>query len=191
MDVIEALDKFVEKLYTNPSKENALNSVRYAQAFHSFDVYGPIPIAYRDRLLECGIYCKVEEQENWANCINALLQSMVEMSDEDWLYEAEIFDSTKDVLKTMSGDFSWDEVNEMVLKQNHSSDSLSCMSQLLLTFAPDGLAFVDNVVKPTGLLRVPGKLKNLYNTAKKEEMILKRKEASRFLKVIRNENFNS
>lgn len=191
MNVEEAVDKYVERLCNNPTKEVALRSIRKAQILRFIDIFGSFSIAYRDKLQKYAIYCKAEEQEHWCNYVKELFGEMLQLDDEEWLYQAGVLESTGEVLEIMSGDFNWDELREIVGKQEHTSDSMTWMSQMLLTFAPGGLAFVDEIVKPTGLLKVPGNLRVLYNKAKKEETARKREYASSFLKVISNKNFDN
>lgn len=187
--------EYVDKI-TAPTKENALRSMRLSQELFltkNGKFYSMTSDAYIRKLQEYGIYCKEEELDNWFNRVQALVDAIPKMSDNGWLYEAGIFDSTVEMMELLSNGSSWDEVRELISKQGHTGMTMSSMAQNLLEFSPYGIEFVDNIIKPRSIYEGMTYLKKAYEEESKRVEEKKMKLGKRFIKVLntRITNLNS
>ncbi len=123
---------------------------------------GSLVDQYRSMLAEYAIYCKEEEFERWQDMCKGLVDSALHMSDSEWLYEAWTVEATAQLMQAMGEGNDWNKVNEIFLKQGHTFDSMLEVSQLLIAYSPDGLSFVDNIVKPMDSYEKMTGLKNAY-----------------------------
>lgn len=181
----EALE-FVRQM-REPTKENALKDMRASQALFltkNGKFYSSVTEEYLQKMQEYGIYCKVEEQENWCRRLQSLVDCMPNMSDDEWLNEAWIFESSATLMEKMNGEFSWDEVRDVISEQGHTGMTMSLMSQTILEFSPYGISFVDHIVKPRGGFNAMTYLKRAYNMAKKKEQKTKEELGSRLVKSL-------
>lgn len=178
--------EYVDRI-TASTKENALRSMRLSQEMFltkNGKFYSMTSDEYVKKLQEYGIYCKEEELDNWFNRVQALVDAIPRMSDDGWLYEAGIFDSTVEMMELLSNGGSWDEVRELISKQGHTGMTMSSMAQNLLEFSPYGIQFVDVIVKPRSVYEGMTYLKKAYEEESMREDAKKKELSKRFIKVL-------
>lgn len=188
-------EEYVQKI-TAPTKENALNSMRIAQGLFltkNGKFYSMTSDEYIRKLQEYKKYCKDEEQENWCIRTQALVDAIPSMSDSEWLYEAGIFDATVELMEKMASDFTWDEVREIISRQGHTGMTMSCMAQKLLEFSPQGISFVENIIKPRSIYSGMTYLQEAYEYEKSKENEKKQELGKRLIKTLykRIDNLNN
>ena len=178
--------EYVDKI-TAPTKENALSSMRLSQALFltkNGKFYSMTSDDYIRKLQDYGIYCKEEEIENWCLRVQALVDAIPSMSDDGWLYEAWIFDSTVEVMELLSTGGSWDEVKDLISKQGHTGMTMSSMAQNLLEFSPYGIDFVDNIIKPRTAYNGMTYLKQAYESEIKKVETKKKELGKRLVRSL-------
>lgn len=187
--------EYVDKI-TAPTKENALNSMRLSQALFltkNGKFYSMTSDDYIRRLQEYGIYCKEEELDNWFNKVQSLVDAIPYMSDNEWLYEAGMFEATCEMMKLLDSSPSLDDIKDLVSRQGHTGMTMSCLGQSLLEFSPYGIYFVDNIIKPRSVYSGMTYLQEAYEKTIELENEKKKELCKRFIKTIntRINNLNS
>lgn len=178
--------EYVDKI-TAPTKENALSSMRLSQALFltkNGKFYSMTSDDYIRKLQDYGVYCKEEEIDNWCFRVQALVDAIPEMSDDGWLYEAWIFDSTVEMMELLSNGGSWDAVRELISRQGHTGMTMSSMAQNLLEFSPYGIDFVDNIVKPRMSYEGMTYLKEAYKKESEKVEEKKKELGKRLIKTL-------
>lgn len=174
--------KLIEKYFERAdkvTKENALKDMRLMINLHctkNGKFVSRKANEYRDMLLEYAIYCKDDDFERWQEMCQYLIDSIKKMGDEEWLYYAWTVEATAQLMQAMDGEFSWDKIKEIVSEQGHTVGTMSEVAQLLIAYSPNGLSFVEHIIKPRAAYKDMTCLKNAYNTEVNRRMRSERRE---------------
>lgn len=179
------------------TKENALYDMRTMIALHctkNGNFVSRKANEYRDMLAEYAIYCKEEDFERWQDMCQNLIDSIKDMSDISWLYEAWIVEATAKLMSAMDGEIDWNRVKEIVGEQVHTCGTMSEVAQMLIAYSPNGLSFVDHMIKPRAIYSEMTGLKNAYGTEVNRRMRKEKKDkkqlAMRLVKCLNNRTLN-
>lgn len=134
------------------------------------EYYSPSADRYLMRLQEYGIYCKEEKRGDWLKVTKGLVNNIGATLDYDWFYEAFLFENTCIIMEAIHGDINWFDFKDISSKC--TARLVEDMTELLLEFSPNGVAFVDNVVKKyvpqyDEMVRV----QEMYESLKKEDRL--------------------
>lgn len=77
---------------------------------------------------------------------SGLVNNISPTNERDWLWESYLFESTCEMMKSIHSDVDWDEISFKTSR--FASSFVEPMTELLLEFSPNGIEFVDRVVKP-------------------------------------------
>lgn len=171
-------DEYIAKHYS-VNKENALRDMRLSMELYltkNGRFYSTLANQYRDMLSEYAIYCKEEEFERWQDMCQDLIDSIKGMSDTDWLYEAWLVEATAKLMKAMDVEIDWNRVEEIVSDQGHTGGTISEVAQMLIAYSPNGLLFVDQIIKPRSIYKEMKGLRNAYGTEVNRRMRQEMKE---------------
>lgn len=183
-------DEYIEKHFS-VTKENALRDMRLSMDLHltkNGKFYSIVANQYRDMLSEYAIYCKEEDFERWQDMCQELIDSIISSSDADWLYDAWIVEATAKLMITMDGEIDWNRVKEVVSEQGHTAGTVSEVAQMLIAYSPNGLLFVDHIIKPRSIYKEMKGLRNAYGTEvnrrMRQEMKEKKQLGTRLVKCL-------
>ena len=174
----ELAEEFVRKM-NEPTAENALQDMKISQMLFltkNGDFYSTIANEYLKILQTNRVYCKEEKQDEWNKKMKSLINHIGKIDDDSWLFHAWVYEKVGIFLEKLSKNCSWSEIDKMVHEQGHSGYSISYVSQMLLEFSPKGIEFVENIVKPTGSLKLLENLKSSYNCEKRRRNINEKRE---------------
>lgn len=132
------------------------------------EYYSPAADRYLKRLQSYGIYCKEEKKDDWLKVIRGLINNIGLTKDYDWTYEAFLFETTCTMMEAIHGEVDWADFKDIGNKC--TVGLVEDMTELLLEFSPNGIDFVDNVVREyipeyDSMTRVP----ETYMAMKKQE----------------------
>lgn len=182
--------EYVDKMLA-VNKENALRDMRTSiDLFLTKDgkFYSTLANEYRDKIAEYGIYCREEELGRWLSMTQYLIDSIKNMTDNEWLYDAWTIEATCRLMEAMDENIDWDEIHKIVEEQGHTGGSISEVAQLLLAYSPHGIAFVDHIIKPRTIYNGMTNLKNAYNSEKgrlaRQEIKQKKALGARLIKCL-------
>lgn len=183
---------------TEVNKENALNDMRTSIAFYitkNGKYESMIANQYRDKMIEYGVHCKEEELDNWMLLCQSMIDSICDMSDAGWLYGAWVMEATAKLLEALdSNDIDWDVIREIISEQGHTGGTMSAIGQLLIKYSPNGVEFVEHIIKTRASFDMMTALKCVYNEEKvkreEKEKIVQNELGTRLVKVL-NERVNS
>lgn len=175
--------EYVDRI-TAVNMGNALHDMRMSQVLFltkNGKFTSSIADQYRDKLIEYGIYCKEEEIDRWIDMCQRLIDSIPKCSDAEWLYDAWTIEAAAELMQVMDGEtIDWDKVGNMVFDQGHTVGTMSEVSQLLIAYSPNGMAFVDEFIKPRSIFNSMTSLKNAYNTERGRLLRKEKKERKEF-----------
>ena len=178
------------------TKENAFRDMRLAIELHltkNGKFYSIMANKYRDRLAEYAIYCKEEDVERFCSMCQSLIDSIKDMKQLDWFYEAWVVESTVKLMHALDGDVDWNRVREIVSDQGHTCSTMSDVAQMLIAYSPNGLLFVDEIVKPRSIYKEMKGLRNAYATEVNRRMrkeMRERKELGKRLVICLDNRVN-
>lgn len=171
-------DEYMEKHFS-ATKENALRDMRLSMNLYltkDGKFYSMVANEYRDMLMEYAIYCKEEDFDRWCSMCQELIDSIKNMKDMDWLYDAWVVEATAKLMKVMDGEIDWERVSEVVSDQGHTCGTMSEVAQMLIAYSPNGLLFVDHIIKPRSIYKDMKGLRNAYGTEVNRRMRQDKKE---------------
>lgn len=134
--------------------------------------YSPNADKYLKDLQSYGVYCREEKINDWFMVSSGLVNNISPTNERDWLWESYLFESTCEMMKSIHSDVDWDEISFKTSR--FASSFVESMTELLLEFSPNGIEFVDRVVKPyvdgyEDMSRVQKMYKELTATSKTGE----------------------
>ena len=161
------------------TKENAYRDMQLAMKLHltkDGKFYSIMANKYRDKLAEYAVYCKSEDMIRFCSMCQSLIDSIKDMKELDWFYEAWVVESTAKLMHALDGDVDWDRVRDIVSDQGHTCNTMSDVAQMLIAYSPNGLLFVDEIVKPRSIYKEMKGLRNTYATEVNRRMRQEKRE---------------
>ena len=161
------------------TKENAYRDMCLAMKLNltkDGKFYSIMANKYRDKLAEYAVYCKSEDVERFCSMCQSLIDSIKDMKDLEWFYEAWVVESTVKLMHALDGDVDWDRVRDIVSDQGHTCNTMSDVAQMLIAYSPNGLLFVDEIVKPRSIYKEMKGLRNAYATEVNRRMRQEKRE---------------
>ena len=157
------------------TKENAYRDMQLAMKLHltkDGKFYSIMANKYRDKLAEYAVYCKSEDMIRFCSMCQSLIDSIKDMKELDWFYEAWVVESTAKLMHALDGDVDWDQVRDIVSDQGHTCNTMSDVAQMLIAYSPNGLLFVDEIV----IYKEMKGLRNTYATEVNRRMRQEKRE---------------